>query len=105
MNSLTENLLITEGEAIWQSILAERLRRNSVNPVVVYCSQALNTSVKVNNTEGNVTDRSTSNSIPASSAAPSDKKLICTVVSTQHTKNKVVILKMLYICIHCQNTV
>lgn len=75
----------TEGEAIWQSILAERLRRNSLNPVVVYCSQALNTSIKVNNTEENFTDSSTSNSIPASSAAPSDKKLLCTVVSTLHT--------------------
>lgn len=74
----------TEGEAIWQSILAERLRRNSVNPVVVYCSQTSNTSIKVNNKEGNFTDSSTSNSIPASSAAPSDKKLICTVVSTLH---------------------
>jgi len=76
--------LPAEGEAIWQSILAERLRRNSVNPVVVYCSQALNARIKVNNAEENFTDSSTSNSIPASSAAPSDKKLICTVVSALH---------------------
>lgn len=53
--------------------------------MVVYCSQALNTNIKVNNTEENFTDSSTSNSIPASSAAPSDKKLLCTVVSILHT--------------------
>lgn len=53
--------------------------------MVVYCSKALNTSIKGNNMEENFTDSSTSNSIPASSAAPSDKKLICTVVSTLHT--------------------
>jgi hypothetical protein len=35
--------------------------------------------------EENFKDSNTSNSIPASSAAPSDKKLICTVVSTLHT--------------------
>ena len=80
--------MLTEGEAIWQSILAERLRRNSVNPVVVYCSQALNTSIKVNNTEEKFTDSSPSNSFPASSATPSDKKLFCTVVSTLHTKKE-----------------
>jgi len=80
--------LPAEGETIWQSVLAERLRRNSVNPVVVYCSQALNASIKVNNTEENFKDSSTSNSIPASSAASSDKKLICTVVSALHTNKE-----------------
>lgn len=92
--------MLTEGEAVWQSVLAERLRRNSVNPVVVYCSQALKNSIKVNNTKENITDGSTSDSIPASSAAPTDKKLICTLVSTLYTKKKMVILEMLYIYIY-----
>jgi hypothetical protein len=56
--------------------------------MVVYCTQALNTSIKINNTEENFTDSSTSNSIPASLAAHGDKKLICTVVSTLHTNKE-----------------
>jgi hypothetical protein len=78
---------IAEGEAIWQNVLAERLRRNSLNPVVVYCNQTLKPHVRVNSTEENATDSSTSNNSPPSLAASGEKKLICTVVSKLPDKN------------------
>lgn len=78
---LSEISSLAEGEAIWHNVVAERLRRNSVNPVIVYCSQTLNPNIRVNNTKETVTNNSTSNNSTSSLAAVSDKKLICTMVS------------------------
>jgi hypothetical protein len=72
---------LAEGEAIWHSVVAERFRRNSLNPVIVYCNQTLNPSLRLNNTKETITNISTSNNSTSSLAAVSDKKLICTVVS------------------------
>lgn len=84
-NLLTTNIFIAEGEAVWQNVLAERLRRNSLNPMVVYCSQTLKPGVRVNSTEENATD--STNNIPSSLASSGEKKLICTVVSKLQNKN------------------
>jgi hypothetical protein len=62
-------------------VLAERLRRNSLNPVVVYCSQTLNPTVSCNYTEDSAIDSNTYNNSSPSLAASSNKKLICAVVS------------------------
>ncbi|XP_033607966.1 genetic suppressor element 1 isoform X2 [Cryptotermes secundus] len=73
-----------EGEAIWHNVVAERLRRNSINPMIVYCSQSLNSNIRVNNTKETVTNNSTSNNSTSSLAAIGDKKLICTMVTDSH---------------------
>jgi hypothetical protein len=82
-----KHYFIAEGEAVWQNVLAERLRRKSLNPVVVYCNQTLKPSVRVNSTEENTTDSSTCDSSPPSLTASGEKKLICTVVSKQPDEN------------------
>ncbi|PSN51647.1 hypothetical protein C0J52_09442 [Blattella germanica] len=64
-----------EGEAMWQRVLAERLRRNSVNPLVMYCTQALNPNGKVGVTEDSTEDNSSSNLL-----SNSEKKVMCTMV-------------------------
>jgi hypothetical protein len=98
---LSEICFLAEGEAIWHNVVAERLRRNSLNPVVVYCSQTLNPSVRVSNTKETVTNNSTSNNSTSNLATASDKKFICTVVSK--LKERSGILKSLCIS-QCQNT-
>ncbi|KAJ9573519.1 hypothetical protein L9F63_009083, partial [Diploptera punctata] len=75
-----------ESETIWQNVLAERLRRNSLNPVVMYCSQAINCTVKVEET----TD---GNNGPSNSCSSSAITMFEIAISWKHESYEIKIKK------------